>query len=111
MVDAMSGFGAKTPLRDAIYRDDYYYNSAKDVIELLSRIFENDDAKVYELLEEDDVIEERTSYNKDEQSFGIKGTRALQTQPTPRDLQGERRELQSLCLSPMNSRRSSHSTA
>lgn len=46
-VDAMSGFGVKTPIRTAIVTKDIFFNSSEDVLDYLQNLFEADNNKVY----------------------------------------------------------------
>ena len=50
LVDAMSGFGVKGPLRRAVVTQDLHYDSASDLVSFLSDLFHDDIIKIhYEL--------------------------------------------------------------
>ena len=49
LVDAMSGFGVKTPLRWAIVMEDFMFNTALELT-CLKKIFENDKNKLYQYI-------------------------------------------------------------
>ena len=48
LVDAMSGFGVKAPLRRKIVTDDYYFKNAKDLEIFCRNEFAGDSTKLYE---------------------------------------------------------------
>ena len=57
LVDAMSGFGVKSPLRRAIITDDFMFNTADELLIFLKSTFQDDQRKYYatislELVEE-----------------------------------------------------------
>ena len=47
LVDAMSGFGVKGPLRRAVVTQDLHYDSASDIVSFLSDLFRDDINKIY----------------------------------------------------------------
>ena len=47
LVDSMSSFGVKNPLRRAVYSDNFMFNSAQDIVNFLLSKFKNDDTKNY----------------------------------------------------------------
>ena len=51
LVNAMSGFGLKTPLRKATVTEDVFYDSAQKAYEFISDKMEDDESKIYECLE------------------------------------------------------------
>ena len=53
LVDAMSGFGVKTPLRRAIVTEDFMFNSAEELKIFLDKHFEEDSSKIYEVIPSD----------------------------------------------------------
>ena len=50
LVDAMSGFGLKTPLKKAIVTHDVFYDTAEKICNFISEEMKEDDTKVYECL-------------------------------------------------------------
>ena len=44
LVDAMSGFGVKGPLRRAVITQDLHYDSTSDIVSFLSNLFSDDTA-------------------------------------------------------------------
>ena len=46
LVDAMSAFGVKRPLLKAVLTQNFKYNSAKDILDLLSSLFQDDPQKL-----------------------------------------------------------------
>ena len=47
LVDAMSGFGVKTPLEPEIVTNDFMFHTAADLFEFLVHHFESDESKLY----------------------------------------------------------------
>ena len=45
LCDTMSSFGVKAPLLKAVITDDFKYNSAKDICDLMQNLFINDAQK------------------------------------------------------------------
>ena len=63
LVDAMSGFGVKTPLRKLIQTEDFYYKTAEDVCCKLSSMFEEDKSKLYIQVPIETLNEKRKLYS------------------------------------------------
>ena len=55
LVDAMSSFGVKAPLRKAVITNDFTYSSALDIYNYLISIFQNDNWKHHYYLEKDTI--------------------------------------------------------
>ena len=72
LVDAMSAFGAKTPLRRAIVTQNFDYTCANDIRCYLDELFKDDDRKCYFTLEKEDNDATRENRSK----FKIKGCQA-----------------------------------
>ena len=72
LVDAMSAFGAKTPLRRAIITENFDYTSADDIRQYLFTLFKDDDRKNYYTIEAQDLQESRQKKS----SFPIDGCQA-----------------------------------
>ena len=51
LVDAISGFGPKTPLMKAVVTEDFCYDSAQKAYEFISEKMKGDERKIYECLE------------------------------------------------------------
>ena len=68
LVDAMSGFGLKDPLRKAIIRENFFYNSAEDIFEFIVPKKESDTKKYF--LVDKDMLNEKRENNTEE--FPIK---------------------------------------
>ena len=49
LVDSMSGFGVKTPLRNAIITDDFFFSSTKQLHEYLLQNHKKDDREYFHL--------------------------------------------------------------
>ena len=47
LVDAMSGFGVKGPLRKAVVTEDLHYDSAQDIVSYLLELFKDDPYKIH----------------------------------------------------------------
>lgn len=47
LVDAMSGFGVKSPLRRKIVTEDFFFETADELCEFLQETFSDDDTKTY----------------------------------------------------------------
>ena len=47
LVDAMSGFSVKGPLRKAVVTEDLHYDSAQDIVSYLQELFKDDPYKIY----------------------------------------------------------------
>ena len=52
LVDAMSSFGCKQPLRHSVISEDVWYLTAFDIINFLKSYFQSDDSKDYHLADE-----------------------------------------------------------
>ena len=59
LVDAMSGFGVKGPLRREVITSNFNYSNASDIHQFLSSKFHNDDKKHYYYLESEKIKQER----------------------------------------------------
>ena len=59
LVDAMSSFGVKGPMRRAVYIEGFKYSSAADICNRMESEFRNDDNKLYYVIEEDNLCERR----------------------------------------------------
>ena len=68
LVDAMSAFEVKTPLRRAVVTDDFHYGGVEDINYLRNK-FGEDDKKNYYLIDLETTAELRNS----KESFRIKG--------------------------------------
>ena len=53
LVDAMSGFGVKSPLRRAIVTNDFLFNTAEELELFLKETFKDDDRKYYKTISSD----------------------------------------------------------
>ena len=51
LVDSMSSFGVKGPLRQAIVRENFWYTNSQDIKDYLTMKFVNDDTKSYFVLD------------------------------------------------------------
>ena len=69
LVDAMSGFGVKGPIRNAVIREDFSYSSAKDIHSYLENRFNDDKKKLHHLLSINDIEKRRSTKS----SLPIKG--------------------------------------
>ena len=56
-VDAMSGFGVKFPLRRKIVTEDFYFDKAVEIKAALEEEFQEDDRKIYEIVEKKSLEE------------------------------------------------------
>ena len=70
LVDTMSGFGLKTPLRMAIVTENIFYDTAEKVHEYFQNKMKDDDCKIYKLIEN---IKE----SDDHDLMEIKGSRRI----------------------------------
>ena len=68
LVDAMSAFGVKTPLRRAVVTEDFHYGGAEDICNYLRNKFREDDKKNYYLID----LETTAELRKSKESFKIK---------------------------------------
>ena len=59
LVDSMSSFGVKGPLRKVVVTGDFSYNKAEDIFHFLSSKFESDDSKNYFMIDPSEVAERR----------------------------------------------------
>ena len=59
LVDAMSGFGVKGPLRKAVVTENLSYSSSEEIHSYLQQLFQIDDKKHYYLLSESETEEKR----------------------------------------------------
>ena len=56
LVDSMSGFGAKTPLRMRVLQRDEFFNDSLEIVTCLKDIFRDDPSKVYHCLKEEEFL-------------------------------------------------------
>ena len=56
LVDAMSSFGVKAPLLNAVITGDFYYSCAQDIFDFLVILFEKDEKKNYFLLSPETIM-------------------------------------------------------
>ena len=47
LVDVMSGFGVKDPLRKAVVTEDLHYDSVQDIVSYLQELFKDDPYKIH----------------------------------------------------------------
>ena len=59
LVDAMSGFGLKDPLRRAIITDDFFFNNAEELHQFLEERFREDPSKFYTVISSDVLAKSR----------------------------------------------------
>ena len=59
LLDGMSGFGMKGPIRKAVITEDFHYSSTEEIYHYLNKLFEGDDKKHYVLLTEKDISEKK----------------------------------------------------
>ena len=57
LVDAMSAFGAKGPLRRAVICNDFQYSSADEITNMLAKLFKSDEKKKYFTIDEEITAE------------------------------------------------------
>ena len=50
----MSGFGVKSPLRQVIVTDDFFFNSDIELVDFLKKVHEGDEQKYFKHLPSDD---------------------------------------------------------
>ena len=74
LVDAMSSFGVKAPIRRAVLTEDFSYRNAKDIFDYLTLLFGNDINKHYILLDGDEIQDVKNSVSG---SYKIKKCRSL----------------------------------
>ena len=55
LVDAMAGFGVKSPLRRAIVTDDFFFNSDMELVDFVKKIYEGDERQYFKHLLFDDI--------------------------------------------------------
>ena len=73
LVDSMSAFGVKNPLRRAVYAEDFIFDSAQDIVCFLKDKFVSDESKCYYLLESDKIDKKRS----EGETLPIKGSSKL----------------------------------
>lgn len=61
LVDAMSGFSVKTPLRNSIVKDDYFPETEQELLEFLNKIHSQDDKKYFKYIPRADIKETRSN--------------------------------------------------
>ena len=61
LVDAMSAFRVKGPLRRAVVTLDFSYSNSKDIYEFLINKYHNGETKHYFLIDKDEITEKRES--------------------------------------------------
>ena len=74
LVNAMSGFGVKAPIRRAVLTEDFSYRKAKDIFDYLALLFGNDINKHYILVDGDEIQDVKHSVSR---SYKIKKCRSL----------------------------------
>ena len=57
----MSGFGVKSPLRRKIVTEDFYFDKDVELKAALEEEFQEDDRKIYEIVEKKSLEEKRKS--------------------------------------------------
>jgi hypothetical protein len=75
LVDAMSGFGVKTPLRKAIVRDDYFPESEEDLKNFLDKVHAGDETKYFKVISSEEIQNRRNPERKEDIKLKIKGCR------------------------------------
>ena len=73
LIDAMSSFGCKASLRQAIF-NNYWFHNAAEMVAFLIDEFKDDPAKSYHIIEEKATAEKRRLVRKE---FPIKGCRQM----------------------------------
>ena len=58
LVDSMSSFGVKSPLRDAILTESFWYENSEDMKQFLCNKFFDDDSKQYFVLDPADLCKQ-----------------------------------------------------
>ena len=51
----MSGFGVKSPLRQVIVTDDFFFNSDIELVDFFKKVHEGDERKYFKHLPSDDI--------------------------------------------------------
>ena len=74
LVDAMSSFGVKAPIRRAVLTEDFSYRNAKDIFDYLTLLLTNIINKHYILLDGDEIQDVKNSVSG---SYKIKKCRSL----------------------------------
>ena len=74
LCDAMSSFGVKAPLLKAVITDDFKYNSAKDICDLMQNLFVDDAQKVHYHIKAEEILKLRQEGGK---SVKIPGCMAI----------------------------------
>ena len=64
LVDGMSSFCVKEPVRNAILTDDWWYTCASELADFLSCKFPDNDNKCYYLIDQDDLQERQPQKKK-----------------------------------------------
>ena len=77
LVDAMSGFGLKCPLRRHIITEDFFFNTDKELVAFCQKIHAGDDHKYFKLLPSDLIVEEQLKKCKGLPIPGCQKTRML----------------------------------
>ena len=73
LVDAMSAFGVKNPIRRAVWVEDFSYKKAVDIYNYLTQHFDQDTQKNYFLIDEDEI----SVFQSKKKSLKIKGCQSL----------------------------------
>ena len=73
LIDAMSAFGVKNPIRRAVLTENFAYNKAIDIYNYLIKYFELDDQKKHFLIKQDAISAKQES----KASLNIKGCRNI----------------------------------
>ena len=61
LVDAMSSFGVKQPIRKEIVTSDFWYRNATELVSFLNKKFMDDATKIYKEIDEMDLISKQTN--------------------------------------------------
>ena len=77
LVDAMAWFGCKGPLRKSILTEDSWYSNAGEMVEYLSKRFEDDDSKEYHLIDEKSTAELRKAGREERAVPGCKAAHVI----------------------------------
>ena len=74
LVDAMSGFGLKTPLRRAIVCENFWFNTSKELYDFITEKYSTDTSKIYVNIPAADLTTKRGKKSEEEEIV-IKGCR------------------------------------
>ena len=59
LVDAMSSFGVKAPIRKAVLTEDFSYQSSQDIYDYLINCFKDDNKKHFHVITQDNIENQR----------------------------------------------------